>query len=275
MTNNSHELLCAIALTQLSHYSLAAVLQLYRTLGSAKAVIDHRHDIRDIIPDARPRFVEALSNIDDSMKRAEMELEYDFRNGIKPLTLNDAGYPQRLKECADAPLVLFYKGSADLNALRVVNIVGTRHCTTYGQDLIRHFVADLQQACPGVLIVSGLAYGVDICAHREALKNGCDTVGVLAHGLDTLYPSLHRDTAERMVGQGGLLSSSLRTPMPTNATSCSAIVSWREWLMRASLWSRQRRAADSSRTGCRANTIVRCLHFPVPWVRNIQRDATR
>lgn len=209
MTNNSHELLCAIALTQLSHYSLAAVLQLYRTLGSAKAVIDHRHDIRDIIPDARQRFVEALSNIDDSMKRAEMELEYDLRNGIKPLTLNDADYPQRLKECADAPLVLFYKGSADLNALRVVNIVGTRHCTTYGQDLIRHFVADLQQACPGVLIVSGLAYGVDICAHREALKNGCDTVGVLAHGLDTLYPSLHRDTAERMIGQGGLLTEFL------------------------------------------------------------------
>lgn len=126
-----------------------------------------------------------------------MELEYDFRNGIKPLTLNDADYPQRLKECADAPLVLFYKGSADLNALRVVNIVGTRHCTTYGQDLIRHFVADLQQACPGVLIVSGLAYGVDICAHREALKTAATPS---EYWRTASIPSIRRSTATRPNG---------------------------------------------------------------------------
>jgi DNA processing protein len=75
-------------------------------------------------------------------------------------------------------------GSADLNQRRVIDIIGTRHCTTYGQDLIRRFVSDLKQLCPEVLIISGLAYGVDVCAHRNALENGYETVGVLAHGLD-------------------------------------------------------------------------------------------
>jgi DNA processing protein len=120
--------------------------------------------------------------------------------------MNDDRYPQRLRECADAPLMLFYRGSADLNQQRVINIVGTRHCTTYGQDIIRRFVSDLRQVCPRVLVVSGLAYGVDINAHRQALDNGYETVGVLAHGLDDLYPSAHRDTARRMLTQGGLLT---------------------------------------------------------------------
>ena len=88
----------------------------------------------------------------------------------------------------------------------VVSIVGTRHATAYGQDLIRRFIADLRQQCPQVLVVSGLAYGVDICAHREALDRGYETIGVLAHGLDTLYPPLHRSTADQMLTQGGLLT---------------------------------------------------------------------
>jgi DNA processing protein len=122
------------------------------------------------------------------------------------LTPLDDGYPRRLKECDDAPLMLFYKGTADLNATHIINIVGTRHSTPYGQDLIRRFVADLRTLCPDVLIVSGLAYGIDICAHRQALDNGLATIGVLAHGLDDLYPTAHRDTANRMVAQGGLLT---------------------------------------------------------------------
>ena len=107
---------------------------------------------------------------------------------------------------ADAPLVVYYKGTADLNQSRVINIVGTRKCTTYGQDLIRRFVSDLCELCPHVLVVSGLAYGVDICAHRRALEAGMETVAVLAHGLDTIYPNGHRSTAIEMLSQGGLLT---------------------------------------------------------------------
>lgn len=200
------ETLYSIALTRINHFPLAGMLHLYRTLGSAAAVIEHRNDIRDIIPDAQPRLIEALKNIDEPVKRAEIEMEYDLENGISPLCMNDSRYPLRLKECDDAPLVLFYKGTADLNSQRVVSVVGTRHSTQYGHDLTRRFVAGLRQACPDVLIVSGLAYGIDICAHREALANGYDTVAVLAHGLDCLYPALHRDTAARMTEQGGLLT---------------------------------------------------------------------
>lgn len=206
MEINSNEILCAIALTRINYFSVAGITRLYRRMGSAAAVMEHRRNIKDVMPDAHPRLVEALSNVDEALKRAEAELEYDLRHGITPLTPADSAYPLRLKECDDAPIVLYYKGTANLNAARVVSIVGTRHCTSYGQDIIRRFVSDLQRECPGVLIVSGLAYGVDICAHREALNNGCDTVGVLAHGLDTLYPALHRDTAVRMIGQGGLLT---------------------------------------------------------------------
>ena len=98
------------------------------------------------------------------------------------------------------------KGNAELNRRYVIDIIGTRRCTSYGQDLIHRFVSDLRQLCPDVLIVSGLAYGVDICAHRNALQQGFDTVGVLAHGLDQIYPYAHRDTAAQMIGQGGLLT---------------------------------------------------------------------
>jgi len=204
--NDQLETLYSIALTRINYFSLAGMLHLYRTLGSATAVIEHRNNILDIIPDAQPRLIEALRNLDEPMKRAEIEMEYDLKNGILPLCMNDNRYPQRLKECDDAPLMLFYKGTADLNRQRVISIVGTRHSTQYGHDLIRRFTADLRQACPEVLVVSGLAYGIDICAHREALANGYDTVAVLAHGLDDLYPALHRDTAERMTRQGGLLT---------------------------------------------------------------------
>jgi DNA processing protein len=102
--------------------------------------------------------------------------------------------------------VLYYRGTADLNQTRVINIVGTRRSTPYGEDLIRQFITDLQQWCPQVLVVSGLAYGVDICAHRHALENGYETVGVLAHGLDQIYPRMHRATAIEMLRQGGLLT---------------------------------------------------------------------
>ena len=175
-------------------------------LGSATAIFENRNNIRDIIPDASPKLIHGLQNIDEPLKRAEAELEYDLAHDILPIPLNDANYPQRLKECDDAPLLLFYKGNANLNQQRVINIVGTRHCTIYGQELVRQFVADLRQLCPHVLVVSGMAYGVDINAHRQALQNGYETVAVLAHGLDNLYPPRHKPTADAMLHQGGLLT---------------------------------------------------------------------
>ena len=206
---DQQEILNTILLTRLNYFSLAGMLELYRKVGSATLIMEHKNNLRDILPDASDKLVNAIQNSDEARKRAEVELEYDLRYGIEPLTMNDERYPSRLKECDDAPLMLFYKGNANLNQQRVINIVGTRHCTPYGEDLIRRFITDLKQLCPQVLIVSGLAYGVDINAHRQALDKGYETVGVLAHGLDDLYPNRHKETALRMIEHGGLLTEFL------------------------------------------------------------------
>lgn len=201
-----NETLNAMALSRIDRFHPAGLLELYNRLGSATAVIEHRNNIRDVIPDASKYLIDGLQHLDKVFQRAEEELKYDQEHHIQPLVISDPRYPQRMKECADAPLVLYYLGNADLNARRTINIVGTRRCTNYGRDIIRKFVADLKSQCPDILIFSGLAYGVDICAHRAALENDFDTVGVLAHGLDEIYPRVHRDTAVEMVHHGGLLT---------------------------------------------------------------------
>ena len=203
---NKEEIFYTMALTRLTNFNYQQALELYRMVGSAQLLYECRSHIGDVIGESSPRLVEALKNWDDAMKRAETELMYMEEHSIRALTLTDDDYPQRLTECQDAPIILYYKGNADLNQAKIVSIVGTRQCTPYGQDLIHRFIADLRQVCPQVLIVSGLAYGVDIHAHREALANGYDTVGVLAHGLDQIYPYRHRETADEMLRHGGLLT---------------------------------------------------------------------
>jgi DNA processing protein len=203
---NEQEIFYAMALTRISNFNFVTALELYRTVGSAQQIYEHRNEIGDIIKDASPRLTEALKDWDEPMKRAEVELRFMQEHQIRALTLNDDDYPQRLIECPDAPIILYYKGNVDLNQTKVISIVGTRQCTAYGQDLIRRFVSDLRRHCPEVLIISGLAYGVDIHAHREALENGYPTIGVLAHGLDQIYPYHHRDTAAQMLNHGGLLT---------------------------------------------------------------------
>lgn len=200
------ETLNAMALSRIDRFHPAGLLELYNRLGSATAVIEHRNDIREVIPDASRYLIEGLGRLDDALRRAEEELKYDMKHHIVPLAYHDKRYPERMRQCSDAPLVLYFLGNADLNPRRTIDIVGTRRCTPYGKDLIKSFVSDLKELCPDVLIFSGLAYGVDICAHREALANGFETVGVLAHGLDDIYPRAHRSTAIEMLQQGGLLT---------------------------------------------------------------------
>jgi len=203
---DTKEIFYAMALTRISNFNFQQALEVYRMAGGAAQLYEHRGHIGDMIEDCSPRLVEALKDWDEPMKRAEIELRFMQEHGIRGITLLDDDYPQRLAECADAPIILYYKGNADLNQKKIICMVGTRQCTTYGQDLIRRFVGRLRELCPNILIVSGLAYGVDIHSHRQALENGFPTVGVLAHGLDQIYPYRHRETAVRMLGQGGLLT---------------------------------------------------------------------
>ena len=206
---DTQEIINTIALTRINYFHLTGMLQLYRRLGSATAVIEHRRNIRDVLPDASPKLVQSLQQIDEPLHRAEIELQWDLENGVMPLCMNDENYPQRLRQCDDAPLMLFYKGNINLNQRRVICVVGTRRNTVYGEDLIRRFMRELRQLCPQLLVISGLAYGVDIIAHRQALQNGYPTVGVLAHGVDYLYPTRHKQTADEMVKKGGLLTEFL------------------------------------------------------------------
>ena len=200
------EIFYAMALTRLTNFNYQQALELYRAMGSAQMLFEHRNEIGDILKDCSPRLMEALKDWDEPMRRAEAELRFMEEHRVRAITLNSDDYPQRLTECPDAPIILYYSGNADLNQAKVISVVGTRQITVYGQDLIRRFISELKKFCPQALIVSGLAYGVDINAHRQALENGYETVGVLAHGLDQIYPYRHRDTAAEMLNHGGLLT---------------------------------------------------------------------
>ena len=202
----NQETFYAMALTRLTNFNFQQALEIYKAAGSAQNLYEHRNEVGDMIEGCTPRLVEALKDWGDAMKRAEAEVKYMEEHKIRACTLLDDDYPQRLLECADAPLVLYYKGNSDLNQTRIISMVGTRQITNYGRDLCHKFIRELHELCPQVLIVSGLAYGVDICAHRESLANGYETIGVLAHGLDQIYPYHHRDTAAQMVEHGGLLT---------------------------------------------------------------------
>ncbi len=140
----------------------------------------------------------------DALKRAEEEIEFIEKHNIRTFFYLDDNYPARLKECYDSPLMLYYKGNADLNVQRIVGIVGTRNATDYGKYVCEKIVEEL--AALDALVVSGLAYGIDVCAHKASLDKGLKTVGVLGHGLHTLYPAIHRSTAQKMESQGGLIT---------------------------------------------------------------------
>ena len=155
-----------------------------------------------------------VSLLPQYLERARQELDFTQEKGIRIITIHDEDYPHRLRECPDAPVVLYYKGCANLNSLHVLSMVGTRHCTEYGRDFCRTFLRDLSQLTTDVLVVSGLAYGIDINAHQQALANHIPTIGVLAHGLDQLYPSSHKHIANEMVHQGGLLTEYMRGAIP-------------------------------------------------------------
>ena len=211
---DERESILSIALTRLSYFNLAGLLSLYQHFGSATEIMNNRAKMPQLLPDMAPRLARSVQDMAQYVAWAEAEWRWCQDNGVRVLCYADPDYPQRLRECPDAPVVIFHKGTANLNPKRAISVVGTRRCTPYGVDIVRRFMADLRQLCPQVLVVSGLAYGIDIHAHRDALAQGYDTVGVLAHGLDTLYPSAHRQTAQEMTAHGGLVSE---FPMGTNA----------------------------------------------------------
>ena len=219
------EQVAMLALSRVQVSQLALIRELIETVGSAKELLENADNIGDIVPGASPRLRHLLCDR-SLVELAEKEMEFIESKGIKLICFGDEAYPCRLAECADAPLVLHSLGNVDLNARRIVSIVGTRHASEYGKALCENFVTDLARFAPGTLIVSGLAYGIDVCAHRAALKAGLPTVGVLAHGLDRIYPNAHRTTAKQMLENGGLLTEFMSgtEPFPSNFLQRNRIV---------------------------------------------------
>lgn len=201
---HSNELTYQIALTLLDGIGDVLAKNLIAYCGSAEQVFKTSSGRFEKIPGIGPVLARSIVNHKSLFARAEKEAAFILDKGIRPLFFTDRDYPQRLKHCHDSPAMLYYKGSADLNTAKIVSVVGTRTPSDYGKQLVEKLVEDLKHS--GILVVSGLAYGIDSMAHKAALKEGLDTVGVLAHGLDRIYPSSHAAYAEKMIAQGGLLT---------------------------------------------------------------------
>jgi DNA processing protein len=148
------------------------------------------------------------------LPQAEKEIEFIKKYQIRYSYFLDADYPHRLKNCEDSPVIMFYKGVVDFNVPKILSVVGTRNATEYGRTCCEKFIEELCARNHEVLIVSGLAYGIDICAHRAALKNGLNTVAVLGHGLGTLYPAAHKPVAKEIITHGALVSDFVSHIMP-------------------------------------------------------------
>lgn len=178
---------------------------LLQTLGDAEAVFMEKRQSLEKVPGIGS-FTATEIKRPEVLLQAEKELSFIEKNRISCYFMTDVNYPKRLRECPDAPVLFYFKGNADLDTTRIISIVGTRRSTDYGRELTENLIKELAVSFPNLLVVSGLAYGIDIMAHRNALKNQLPTVAVLAHGLDRIYPSTHRNTAIELMQHGGLLT---------------------------------------------------------------------
>lgn len=175
---------------------------LIEAFGSAKGVFEADAQMIANIPSISQALLEGRKD-NALMDRIDHELKFIESHHIKPLIYGAENYPKRLLECPDAPSLLFQLGNTDLETNHIVSIVGTRNCTQYGRDMVHRFVSELKEAIPEVIIVSGLALGIDVESHKASLENLIPTVGVVAHGLDRIYPTPHRNIAKQMIMQGG------------------------------------------------------------------------
>jgi DNA processing protein len=200
---NDEELRDNLSLVRIPQIGSVHIAQLIKFAGSASEIFRMSRRRLEAIPGIGAVRAKAIRAFDDH-GCSEKEIIFSRRNGIQIIIRGEEQYPSRLEHCYDAPHVLFYKGNQSLDHARVVSIVGTRSPTTYGRDRTLDLLAAL--AGEDILVVSGLAYGIDTIAHKEALRLGMPTVGVLAHGLDKIYPHANRAMASEMILHGGLLT---------------------------------------------------------------------
>ena len=208
MTN---ELLYEIGITLVPGIGNIGGKKLIAYCGGAEAVFKEKKRNLEAVAGLNAKSIAAIIS-QKVLSRAEKEIKYLDKMNIKPLFYLDTDYPKRLQHCNDSPVMLYYKGATNLNACRVVGIVGTRNASDYGRAMTEKIVEQLTS--DNVLIVSGLAYGIDAIAHRSAIKFNIPTVGVLGHGLQMIYPNGNRKLAQSMLQNGGLLTEYLYGTLP-------------------------------------------------------------
>ncbi len=192
-----------IALTLIPKVGCKSAKNLISYLGSVSAIFKSSKKSLKAIPGIGDKLANHIHS-KKHFKRAEQELKFIKQHNIKPVFYLDKEYPARLNDCVDSPILLYFKGDFSFNQQKIISVVGTRNVTSYGIQQINKMVEGIASFNP--CIVSGLAYGVDIYTHKAALNNKLNTIAVLGHGLDVIYPAQHKSTAKQMVSSGGLLT---------------------------------------------------------------------
>lgn len=198
-----NDLLYQVALTKIPLVGAVTAKNLVSYCGGVRAVFEARKKELLKIPGIGEQTASSVLNR-TALELAEQEIEFIERENITPIFYLDKKYPKRLRQNNDAPIMLYFRGNSDLNSSRVIAIVGTRKATAYGLSFCDKLVEELAPYRP--LVISGLAYGIDVAAHRKCVELGLETVAVLGHGLAKIYPAQHRKVAKQMIENGGLLT---------------------------------------------------------------------
>jgi DNA processing protein len=205
MSNYNDEVFYQIALSLIPKVGPLLAKRLISYTGSPKALFEQPKSKLLKIPNIGNNLVNNIRS-KHIFEAASREIAFIEKYNIQVLFYLDSNYPARLKNCEDAPIILYVKGDIQFNDKKALSIVGTRKATPRGVETCEKLIVDLASTSEDLVIVSGLAYGIDVCAHKTALANGLKTVCVLGHGLDIIYPSLHRPVAEKAIKQGALIT---------------------------------------------------------------------
>lgn len=206
-----NDLLYQIALTLVPNIGDIHAKALVNLYGDAQSIFKAKKKELDHIEGIGTVRAKSIKEFTD-FSSAEEEIKFIEKYKITPLFINAENYPKRLLNCYDSPALLYYRGNANLNTSRIISVVGTRNNSEYGKVVCEKLIEDLQ--CENVLVVSGLAFGIDTIAHKASLKHNLQTVAVLAHGLDRIYPPQNKSLAKHLTGQGGLLTEFISNTNP-------------------------------------------------------------
>ena len=207
------DLLYALALYQTANIGTKITQQLLTHFGTLPKIFEASFQkLIHVKGFAEKSATDFLKNKTEALKRAEKEIKFIEKNNIDVLFFDDNEYPTRLKECHDAPFLLFSKGVYDFNTHKVLSVVGTRHATEYGRKITNQIIEEL--AALDVCIVSGLALGIDSVAHQSAVKYELQNIAVLGHGLDIIYPSVNKNLANKIIENGALLTDFFSETLP-------------------------------------------------------------